>query len=190
VCVIPWAYWKDLFLYRKDTGGTLAPAEAHGLLTRSLRTLSLRFHKAQSNAGALARLCEAHPAVDRVIYPGLESFPDHDKAKEQLRDWEGNFAPGHMLALVMTGESDEERLGRASRLLDRLGSESRNYVLAVSLGYVGTLMEDPNSGTHATIGTEERDARGIIPGLARFSAGIEREEDLLRDMLHALDSVG
>lgn len=189
VCVIPWRYWKDLFLYRKDTGGTMAPADAHGLLTRSMRTLSLRFHRAQENAMAVAALCAAHPAVDEVIYPGLEGFPHADLAREQFRDWDGEFAPGHMLALVMTGATDDERLERAKTLLDRLAGTSRNYVLAVSLGYVGTLMEDPNSGTHATIGAQERDTRGIIPGLVRFSTGIEKADDLLRDLLAALDSV-
>jgi methionine-gamma-lyase len=189
VCVMPWKYWKDLFLYRKDTGGTLAPAESHGLLTRSVRTMSMRFHKAQQNAQAVAELCAAHPAVSEVIYPGLPDFPDHELARQQLRDWDGNFAPGHMLAFVMSGDTDEARLENARRLLDSLRVESGNYLLAVSLGYVGTLMEDPNSGTHATVGPEERDARGIIPGLVRLSTGIERKDDLVRDLLKALDSV-
>jgi len=189
VCVFPWKYWKDLFLYKKDTGGTLPPAESHGLLTRSVRTMAMRFRRGQSNAQAVAEMCARHPAVERVIYPGLEDFPDAALAREQFRDWDGEFAPGHMLALVMAGADDEERLGNAKRFLDHLNAHSRNYVMAVSLGYVGSLIEDPNSGTHATIGPEERDARGIIPGLVRASTGIERPEDLIRDMLKALDAV-
>jgi methionine-gamma-lyase len=187
VAVIPWSYWKDLFLYRKDHGGTLAPEQAHHLLTKSIRTLALRIRKMQENARALAALLEAHRGVKKVFFPGLKSFPQYELAKRTLRDWYGEFAPGHMLSFVMKGRTQEisERRGRA--LMDHLSENSDLFVVAVSLGYIGTLIEDPNRGTHATISPEEREAKGITPGLIRVSAGIEHPDDLQRDLLAALD---
>jgi cystathionine beta-lyase/cystathionine gamma-synthase len=187
VAVIPWRYWKDLFLYRKDHGGTLAPEQAHHLLTKSLRTLGIRIRRMQENAGRLAELLEAHPAVARVSYPGLASFPQHEIARRCLVDWHGSFAPGHMISFVMKGRTDEIRERRGRAVMDALSARSGLYVVAVSLGYIGTLIEDPNRGTHATISREERKAKGIEPGLIRMSAGIEEPADLLRDLLAALD---
>ncbi len=187
VAVIPWSYWKDLFLYRKDHGGILAPEQAHHLLTKSLRTLGLRMRKMQKNATAIATLLEAHPGVKQVFFPGLPSFPQYGLAKESLTDWYGEFAPGHMVSFVMKGRTAEVATRRGSAVMDYLAGHSGLFVVAVSLGYIGTLIEDPNGGTHATIGAEERKAKGIIPGLIRLSAGIEHEDDLLRDLLAALD---
>jgi cystathionine beta-lyase/cystathionine gamma-synthase len=188
VVVIPWKYWKTLFLHKKDFGGTLAPDQAHHLLTKSLRTLALRIRKMQSNSMKVAELLEAHPAVETTFYPGLPSFPQHDLAKRMLVDWYGEFAPGHMISFVMKGETDEERSNRGHALVDHLAKKSRLFITAVSLGYIGTLIEDPNRGTHATISPEEREQKGILPGLIRLAVGIENEDDLLRDLLAALDA--
>lgn len=187
VAVIPWSYWKDLFLYRKDHGGTLAPEQAHHLLTKSLRTMALRIRKMQKNAMAMATLLEAHPGVKQVFFPGLPSFPQYDLARKSFIDWYGEFAPGHMVSFVMKGRTAEVAARRGAAVMDYLAGHSELFVLAVSLGYIGTLIEDPNGGTHATIGPEERKAKGIIPGLIRLSAGIEHPDDLQRDLLAALD---
>jgi cystathionine beta-lyase/cystathionine gamma-synthase len=187
VAVIPWKFWKPLFLYRKDHGGSLAPEQSHHLLTKSLRTLGIRIRKMQGNASILAALLEAHPAVSRVYYPGLESFPQHDLARATLVDWNGVFAPGHMVSFVLKGRTAEIRERRGHALMDWLARESRIYIVAVSLGYIGTLIEDPNRGTHATISPEERAEKGIETGLLRVSVGLEDPDDLLRDLLKALD---
>ncbi len=187
VAVIPWKYWKSLFLYRKDHGGTLAPEQAHHLLTKSLRTLGVRVRRMQENARILAELLEAHPAVSRVNYPGLPSFPQYGLARRTLLDWRGEFAPGHMLSFVLKGRTAEIRSRRGHVLMDHLAGHSRVFLVAVSLGYIGTLIEDPNRGTHATISPEERRAKGILPGLLRLSVGLEDPDDLLRDLLAALD---
>jgi cystathionine beta-lyase/cystathionine gamma-synthase len=190
VAIIPWSSWKELFLYRKDHGGTLAPEQAHHLLTKSLRTLGLRLRKMQGNAMAMATLLEAHPAVRQVFFPGLPSFPQYDLARRSLIDWYGEFAPGHMVSFVMKGRTAEVAARRGAAVMDHLARHSGLFVVAVSLGYIGTLIEDPNGGTHATISPEERKAKGIIPGLIRLSAGIEHEDDLQRDLLAALDRAG
>jgi cystathionine beta-lyase/cystathionine gamma-synthase len=187
VAVIPWKYWKDLFLYRKNHGGCMTPEHAHLLLTKSLRTLALRVRKMQENSCSLAALLAAHPAVAKALYPGLPSFPQHRLARKTLVDWYGRFAPGHMLSFTMAGRTEAVREKRGHALLDHLAANSSLFLVAVSLGYIGTLIEDPNRGTHATVSPAERAARGIEPGLIRLSVGIEHEDDLKRDLLAALD---
>jgi cystathionine beta-lyase/cystathionine gamma-synthase len=187
--VIPWKHWKMLFLHKKDFGGTLAPEQAHHLLTKSLRTMALRIRRMQENTRQVADLLEAHPAVETTIYPGLPAFPQHDLARKMLVDWNGEFAPGHMISFVMDGADADERMARGTKMMDHLSAHSNLFITAVSLGYIGTLIENPNRGTHATISPEEREARGIRPGLIRLAVGIEPADDLMRDLLAALDSV-
>ena len=141
----------------------------------------------QENARALADLMETHGAVSHVYYPGLASFSQHALAKRTLIDWRGEFAPGHMLSFVLKGRTADVQERRGHALMNWLAESSRVYIIAVSLGYIGTLIEDPNRGTHATISREERKAKGIEPGLIRISTGIEDTDDLLRDLLLALD---
>ncbi len=188
VAVIPWKFWKSMFLYRKDTGGTLPATESHSILVRSLKTMPMRLRRQVATTWKVAEFLEAHPMVDRVYYPGLPSFPDHDVAKQVLVDWDGNFAPGHMVSFVLKGKDarDCERRGRA--FLDRINESSRIISLAVSLGYVGTLIEEPTSGTHATMPDTEREKKGIPRGLLRMSIGLESHHDLIRDLNRALYS--
>lgn len=190
VAIVPWKYWKSLFLFRKDTGGTCSGFDLHSLLTKSIKTLALRVRKMQENAALLAQLLEEHPAVQETIYPGLPSFKQHDLAKKILRDWHGEFAPGHMISVVMTGQNDEEREKAGHLLINFLAEKSSIYISAVSLGYIGTLVEDPNSGTHSAMSAQERELKGIPRGLIRFSVGIEESKDLLVDMYKALEYVG
>lgn len=186
VAVIPWKYWKPMFLYRKDTGGTLPAVEAHSILVRSLKTLPIRLRRQVQTAWKVAEFLDSHPMVDQVCYPGLPSSPDYELAKQILVDWDGNFAPGHMVSFSLKGKdpADTERRGRA--FLDRINEASRIISLGVSLGYVGTLIEEPTSGTHATMPDEERIKKGIPRGLLRMSIGLEDAGDIIRDLNRAL----
>ncbi|MCG8418893.1 MAG: PLP-dependent transferase [Proteobacteria bacterium] len=186
VAVIPWKYWKPMFLYRKDTGGNLPAVEAHSLLVRSLKTMPMRLRRMVSTTWKVAEFLEAHPMIDRVYYPGLPSFEDHEVARKVLIDWDGNFSPGHMVSFVLKGRdaNDSEKRGRA--FLDRINEASRIISLAVSLGYVGTLIEEPTSGTHATMPDKERESKGIPRGLLRMSIGLEHPDDIIRDLNRAL----
>ncbi|MEM9487689.1 MAG: PLP-dependent transferase [Myxococcota bacterium] len=186
VAVIPWRLWKPMFLYRKDTGGNLPAVEAHSLLVRSLKTMPVRLRRMISSTWKVAEFLETHPMIERVYYPGLPSFQDHEMAQKVLIDWDGNFSPGHMVSFLLKGKNpaDSEKRGRA--LLDRINEESRIISLAVSLGYVGTLIEEPTSGTHATMPDAEREKKGIPRGLLRMSIGLEDPDDLIRDLNRAL----
>ena len=186
VAVIPWKLWKPMYLYRKDTGGVLPAAEAHSLLVRSLKTLAIRLRRQVQSTWKVAEFLESHPKVEKVFYPGLPSCEDHEVAKQVLVDWDGNFSPGHMVSFVLKADDAADAEERCRALLDRLSESSRLISLAVSLGYVGTLIEEPSSGTHATMPDEERILKGIPRGLLRLSVGLEDPADLIRDLGIAL----
>lgn len=157
--------------YLRQYGPVLHPFDAW-LLGRGLRTYPLRMERHNSNAMAVARFLEGHPAVARVHYPGLESHPQHDLACRQMA---GGF--GGMVTFEVKGGFE-----RAYRAVAR----TEVCVLAVSLGAVETLITHPASMVHAFQSDEERDAAGIAPGLIRLSVGIERAEDIIDDLDRAL----
>lgn len=186
VAVIPWLLWKRLFLHRKDTGGVLPAIEAHSLLVRSVKTFAVRIRRQVESAVTVAKFLARHPAVEQVLYPGLPTFEDHALARKILIDWNGKFSPGSMIALTLKAKDAGEAEARGSAFVDRLNRESSIVSLAVSLGYVGTLIEEPNSGTHATMPEDERRKKGIPRGLLRLSIGLEDPSDLVRDLDRAL----
>jgi methionine-gamma-lyase len=154
-----------------DTGGVLAPFEAW-LTARGLQTLSLRMDRICSNAMTLARALEANAAVERVLYPGLETHPDHEVAKRLLGDRYGG-----MLAFEVRGGT---RAGRG--FLGRV----RVAAPAASLGGTKTLVVHPASVTHTQLTSEQRRAIGLSDGMVRVSVGIEDVEDLIEDFEQAL----
>lgn len=155
------------------TGAALSPQDA-ALLLRGLKTLALRLDRHCRNAMALARFLAAHPAVERVHFPGLESDPHHALAKRQMRQF------GGMLAFELRGGVEAgKRFMNALRLVSR----------AVSLGDAESLAQHPASMTHSTYTPEQRAAHGISEGLVRLSAGLEDEHDLLADVAQALGAV-
>jgi cystathionine gamma-lyase len=141
------------------------------LTLRGTKTLPLRMERHCGNAMAVARWLERHPRVSKVIYPGLESHPQHALAKRQMR------AFGGMVTFVMDAPLAEvrEALGRF-----------RVFALAESLGGVESLVEHPAIMTHASVPAEARQALGISDGLVRLSVGVEHVDDLLADLGNAL----
>ncbi|HUF13691.1 MAG TPA: PLP-dependent aspartate aminotransferase family protein [Longimicrobiales bacterium] len=143
------------------------------LLERGVKTLALRVERQCRNALALARALDGRKGVRTVIYPGLESHPDHALARELLP------AFGGMLSLVVEGgDKRAEAVMRRFRLI---------YV-APSLGSVESLASMPRHTSHKHLSDAERAAIGIEPGFIRISVGIEDEADLLADLEHALDA--
>ncbi|MCB9746477.1 MAG: PLP-dependent transferase [Alphaproteobacteria bacterium] len=154
------------------TGGTLSSLGCF-LLDRGLKTLGLRVRHQNASALALARTLEAHPAVSRVCYPGLESHPGHARAKAFLDGF------GGMLAFELA-----EGVAGAERFIAR----SRLAACTPSLGGVETLVVFPARSSHRALSPEQRASMGIGEGLLRLSVGVEDPEDLLEDIHQALEA--
>lgn len=151
-----------------------APFEAW-LTLRGIKTLPLRMERHSSNALAVARFLESHPAVRRVAHTWLESFPQHELARRQQR------AGGGMIAFEVKG-------GTAAGI--RVMNAVRLCALAENLGAVETLITHPASMTHAELLPEEREAAGITDGLIRLSVGLEDAEAIIEDLNDALTRAG
>jgi cystathionine gamma-synthase len=159
--------WAAIRAERHDAGALLGPFEAW-LLLRGLRTLALRVRQACANALVIARFLEAHPKVERVLYPGLPSHPQHALA---LRQMAGRC--GGLLSFQVRGDA-AAALAVAGRL--------RLIARATSLGGTESLIE------HRF--TIEGAATGAPPNLLRLAVGIEDEDDLIADLAQALDGKG
>jgi cystathionine beta-lyase/cystathionine gamma-synthase len=153
-------------------GGCMDPHAAF-LVLRGLRTLHLRVERQCENALALARRLEGHPAVRRVLYPGLPSHPGHAVARRQMR------AFGGMVTLVLEGG-----LPAAERFYDRLSLVAR----AASLGGVESLASLPVHTSHHGLPEEKLREAGIDPGMVRLSLGVEDAADLVADVEQALSA--
>ena len=178
----------DLLLYRKDFGGSLSPDAAWHILVYGVPTLALRMEKQQASAMRVAEFLELHPQVAKVHYPGLESFSQVELAKRQMRDIDGDFAPGAMLFFELDGD-DDEAYRKAMQVCNHLASNALSVTLAVSLGQIRTLVEHPASMTHSAIPAELQETAGISRGGVRLSIGLEDVRDILRDLEDALEAV-
>ena len=160
-------------LIRKTVGAIQAPLDAW-LTLRGLKTLPVRMKVHSEGAATIAAWLEAHPAVARVYYPGLDSFPQKDLAKRQQR------AFGGMLSFELNS-------GPAQAF--HVMNELKLWTRAESLGGVESLVTHPATATHADIPVETRQRLGISDGLVRLSVGLEAAEDLIADLQQALDTV-
>jgi len=164
---------KQLRTMMVTLGCNMDPHQAF-LVSRGIKTLSLRVDRAQQNAMRIACWLEAHPKVEWVRYVGLESHPQHELVKRQMRGF------GSMISFELKGGFEAGR-----RLMDSVHLAT----LAVSLGGVETLIEHPASMTHAGMSEADRLEGGITAGLVRYSVGVETVEDLLADLTQALDRI-
>jgi cystathionine gamma-lyase len=157
--------------FLQNAAGAVAGPFDSFLALRGLKTLHLRMDRHCSNAHRLAEWLERHPAIGRVMYPGLASHPRHALAVRQMQ------AFGGMISVELKGNLDDAR-----RMLERC----RIFALAESLGGVESLIEHPGIMTHASIPAEQRRALGISDSLIRLSVGVEDLEDLKEDLAQAL----
>ncbi|MGC4116660.1 MAG: PLP-dependent aspartate aminotransferase family protein [Myxococcales bacterium] len=160
----------ELYKVIKDVGSNPGPMDAW-LVTQGLKTLPLRMDRHCSNAMAVARFLEKHPKVSRVLYPGLESHPQHALAKKQMKDF------GGMISAELKGGLEAGR-----KVMDNI----KIWTLAVSLGCVDSLIQHPASMTHACVPKEKREKGGLTDGMMRLSVGIEDPQDLIRALDEAL----
>lgn len=160
------------FLYRKNLGGIAGPMDAW-LTTNGLKTLPLRMKQHNKNAMKVAQWLEAHPKIDHVFYPGLESHPQYKLASSIMKNGYGG-----MITFELKGGFDA-------------GVSLMNNVklcsLAVSLGAVDSLIQHPASMTHSIVDEEIKKAAGITDGLVRLSVGIEGVEDIISDLEQAME---
>ena len=144
------------------------------LVLRGVKTLGVRMKQHEKNAIEIAKFLEQHPKIEKVVYPGLESHPHHQLAKEQMSGF------GGMITFFIKGGLDAART-----FLENVDL----FVLAESLGGVESLIESPAIMTHASIPKAEREKIGLSDNLIRVSVGIEEVEDLIEDMKYAFDKV-
>lgn len=165
--------YETLKFHQNAVGGVPGPFDAW-LVLRGVKTLAVRMEAHQKNAIEIAKFLEKHPAVEKVMYPGLPSHPQHELAKQQMNGF------GGMVSFVLKGglESARQFLGT-----------TKLFSLAESLGGVESLVCHPVSMTHGSIPKAERDARGVVDALVRLSVGIEDLEDLLADLEGGLNKV-
>ncbi len=164
------ALQKKLAYLQNAIGAVAGPFDSF-LVLRGLKTLPLRMKQHCENAFILARWLEAHPKVARVIYPGLESHPQHALAQKQMA------AFGGMISVVLKMD-----LAQTCQMLSRV----KIFTLAESLGGVESLIEHPAIMTHAAIPPEQRAQLGITDGFIRLSVGVEAVADLQHDLACAL----
>ncbi|MBU5367992.1 cystathionine gamma-synthase [Enterococcus avium] len=161
---------EKIGFYQNSIGGVLGPQDSW-LLQRGIKTLAVRMEAHQKNAVTLANYLVAHPAVEKVYYPGLSGHTGHEIAAQQMRGF------GGMVAFELVNESKVAEFVEALEVV----------TLAESLGGVESLIEVPAVMTHASIPKEKREASGINDGLIRLSVGIEDIEDLKQDLNQALE---
>ncbi|MBP6582061.1 MAG: aminotransferase class I/II-fold pyridoxal phosphate-dependent enzyme [Chromatiaceae bacterium] len=167
----PKALVEAVWPWRKNLGSTPAP-ETAALLARSLRTLVVRVRAQNASALAVAQALQGHPRVARVLYPGLASFPGHALAARQMTGF------GGMLTIEVRDGG-----AAASQTADRLTL----FALAPSLGGAESLVTQPCTTTHHGLTPEERARRGIADAMLRLSVGLEDADDLIADLVQALD---
>lgn len=155
---------------QNSVGAVAGPFDAF-LAMRGLKTLHLRMRAHCANALELAQWLEKHPAIERVIYPGLKSHPQYALAKRQMD------GPGGIITIVVKGG-----LRRARTMLERC----HLFALAESLGGVESLIEHPAIMTHASVPPANRKRLGISDGLIRLSVGVEDVADLRAELDAAL----
>jgi cystathionine gamma-synthase len=151
-------------------GAVPGPLDCY-LVLRGVKTLAIRMERHCANARAVVQMLREHPAVDRVLYPGLADHPGQAVASRQMRDFGG-------MVSFLTSSGEDAALDVVAR--------TRLFTLAESLGAVESLIEHPARMTHASAAGS---ALEVDPALVRLSVGIEAADDLVADLAQALDSV-
>ena len=155
----------------KHTGGSMSPFTAW-IMLKGLETMDLRVRAQAASAAKLAEALHEHPKLERLIYPGHASHPQHALVMEQMGDG------GTMLSFEVKGGKEG-----AFRVLNAL----KIAIISNNLGDAKTIATPPAATTHQRLPEEQKEMLGITPGLIRLSLGIESSDDLIADVLQALD---
>jgi len=157
---------KELFRLQNSIGPSHSPFDSW-LVLRGLKTLAIRMERHEKNAIKVAEFLENHPKVERVVYPGLKSHPQHKIAKDQMLGF------GGMITFFLKGD-----IKKCNKFL----STVKLFALAESLGGVESLIEHPAIMTHASVPKKVRESIGLTDNLIRLSVGIENVDDLIEDL--------
>jgi cystathionine gamma-lyase len=161
---------RERLAFLQNAAGAVPSPMDSFLVMRGTKTLHIRMDRHESNARTIANWLVKHPQVEKVIYPGLESHPQHALARKQASGF------GGMISFVLKGGLDESR---------KFLSACQIFTLAESLGGVESLIEHPAIMTHASVPAENRQKLGIVDGFIRLSVGIEDVSDLQGDLERA-----
>lgn len=164
--------FDDLYFIQNATGAVMSPLDSF-LVSRGMKTLELRVRAQCETALEIAKWLDADERVSKVLYPGLSGHAGHDVAQQQMQ---GGF--GAMLSFEVIGGFEVARA---------LANNTELFQLAVSLGAVESLIEQPASMSHASYDREDRILHGINDELVRISVGLEAAEDLKRDLQRGLE---
>lgn len=179
----------NLFLvYRKDFGAMLSAHSAWTILVYGLPTLYMRQKQECETAMKVAKFLANHPKIDKVLYPGLETFPQYQLAQKQMRTADGDFAPGSLLYFILKGDPEKAR-ANGGKLANWLAEKSVCYSLAVSLGQIKTLIEHPSTMSHSVIPLDDQIKGGIAPGGLRLSLGLEDAHVLIEELDQGLSTI-
>src|SRR5881396_893520 len=162
--------YQRLKFLQNAAGAVPGPHDAW-LTLRGMKTLALRMEQHSKNALAIARFLDDHPQVERVLYPGLESHPQHELARRQMQHF------GGMVSFEVKGGVEAART---------VVKHTKLFALAESLGGVESLIELPAAMTHLSV---QGSPLEVPPGLIRLSVGIEDEQDLVEDLAQALNAI-
>ena len=162
---------QDIYLFGRLTGPSMSPFNAW-VLSKSLETLALRMDRHCDNALYIAQQLEGHAQLENVSYPFLASHPNYAIAKKQMK------AGGGILTITLKGGYEAAKL-----FLDKL----EMIKISPNLGDARSIVTHPASSTHCKLSEQERLTVGITPGLIRVSIGLENKEDILNDLLQALN---
>ena len=164
-------YRKELFRLQNSIGPSQSPFDSW-LVLRGVKTLAVRMAAHEKNAMKIAQYLEKHPKVERVVYPGLKSHPEHAIAKKQMLGF------GGMITFFLKGD-----IKASKKFLTKV----KLFALAESLGGVESLIEHPAIMTHASVPKNVRESIGLTDNLIRLSVGIENVEDLIEDLDQAFN---
>ena len=162
---------EKLAFIQNASGAIPGPMDSF-LTLRGIKTLHVRMQRHSENGAAIANYLNQHSKIEKVYWPGFESHPNHQIAKDQMNDF------GGMISFVPKGGD----LATAIKIVEKM----EVFTLAESLGGVESLAGHPASMTHASIPKEEREKSGVVDGLIRLSVGIEDAQDLIEDLEQAI----
>ncbi len=162
---------EKLYFILNTSGANPGPMDSF-LVLRGIKTLHLRMERHCFNGRKVAEFLKTHPKIEKVFWPGFQDHPNHEIAKQQMRDY------GGMISIVLKDQTIENTF--------KVAGSFKLFALAESLGGVESLVNHPATMTHGSVPKETREKVGVVDNLLRLSVGVEEIEDIIEDLKQAL----